>query len=294
MGKYCCFFDPAKDYSEKALSDICPKCGRPYGFVLEKKPAEIMNGDKVYSVLDAIGRGFYGVTYLCEIQKRFRKELVLLKVTPVQLYDFFGKDFEKECIKHAEVAENTEHLVKIEDAFDADVTFDTETLTCHVAELQYIQGKVLSEYIEDPNHNQSKVFAQIAIDLLRIWHELIVKGEFHNDLHMGNLIVEQLTNSMQRIDAIYDKIRLVAIDLNSVTDESLSNSEKNRLGDRQHIANHISLLSKKIRGKYTSIDEIPDTDFRLIETLNKISRILSVSATAVDIPEISELIEMIK
>lgn len=294
MGKYCCFFDPARDYSEKELTDVCPKCGRPYNFILEHMPTEIKNSTRIYTVKKAIGRGFYGATYLCEVQKRFKKENVLLKVTPVALYSFFGKNFEAECTKHAEVAENTEHLVKIEDAFNADVTFGAETIFCHVAELQYIEGQVLADYIEDRNHYQPKIFAQICIDLLKLWHELISKGEFHNDLHLGNLIVGQLGPTVQRVDAIYDKIQLVAIDLNSVTDESLSNSEGSRIGDRKYIANHISLLARKLREKYDNIDEISDTDFRLIETLNKISRILSVPTSSVDPPEISELIEMIK
>lgn len=294
MGKYCCFFDPARDYSEKELTDVCPKCGRPYNYILEHMPTEIKNSTRIYTVTKAIGRGFYGATYLCEVQKRFKKENVLLKVTPVALYSFFGKNFEAECTKHAEVAENTEHLVKIEDAFDAEITFGSETISCHVAELQYIEGQVLADYIEDRNHHQPKIFAQIAIDLLKLWHELISKGEFHNDLHLGNLIVGQLGPTVQRVDAIYDKIQLVAIDLNSVTDESLSNSEGSRIGDRKYIANHISLLAKKLREKYDNIDEISDTDFRLIETLNKISRILSVPTSSVDPPEISELIEMIK
>ena len=276
MSKYCCFFHPEKDYSEKELTDLCPHCQRPYGFVLDHMPTEINNGGKSYSVIKAVGRGFYGATYLCEIQKRFKKEQVLLKVMPVNLYNFFGKDFYEECNKHAEVSEKTEHLVKIEDAFDADICYEKEILKCHVAELQYIQGVNLSEYIGDSNHINPKIFAQIAIDLLKLWNELMRKGEFHNDLHLGNLMVEQLDGSLQRVDAIYDRIRLVAIDLNSVTDRSLSNSEGSRLGDRKYIANHISMLSTLLRDRYENIDDISDTDFRLIETLNKISRILSV------------------
>ena len=85
MGKFCCFFDPERDYAEKSLDDKCPKCGRPYGYILTNKPTEIVNGQRAYTVLEAIGRGFYGATYLCEVQKRFRKERVLLKVTPVKL-----------------------------------------------------------------------------------------------------------------------------------------------------------------------------------------------------------------
>lgn len=296
MGKYCCFFDPAKNYDERELTDKCPECGRTYGFVLEPEnmPREIVNGSRKYAVIEPIGRGFYGATYLCEVQKRFKKERVLLKVTPVELYSFFEKDFENECQKHAEVAENTEHIVKIEDAFDTSVSFGNANMMCHVAELQYIKGEILSDYIDDPSHNQSRAFAQIAIDLLKLWHELKTKEEFHNDLHPGNLIVEQLDESVQRVDAIYDRIRLVAIDLNSVSDESLSNTIGDRIGDRKNIANHISLLSRKIRSKGGSIDEISDMDYRLIETLNKISSILSAPSGSVDAPEISELIEMIK
>lgn len=157
MGKYCCFFDPARDYSEKELTDVCPKCGRPYNYILEHMPTEIKNSTRIYTVTKAIGRGFYGATYLCEVQKRFKKENVLLKVTPVASYSFFGKNFEAECTKHAEVAENTEHLVKIEDAFDAEITFGSETISCHVAELQYIEGQVLADYIEDRNHHQPMI-----------------------------------------------------------------------------------------------------------------------------------------
>lgn len=134
MGKYCCFFDPQKDYTEKLLSDCCPCCGKSYDYVLKNKPSKIVNNGQEYTVLEAIGRGFCGATYLCEIQKRFKKERVLLKVIPVSLYDFFNKNFEEECQKHAEVSENTEHLVKINDAFDADILFGSDQILCHVAE----------------------------------------------------------------------------------------------------------------------------------------------------------------
>ncbi len=294
MGKYCCFFDPQKDYTEKLLSDCCPCCGKSYDYVLKNKPSKIVNNGQEYTVLEAIGRGFYGATYLCEIQKRFKKERVLLKVIPVSLYDFFNKNFEEECQKHAEVSENTEHLVKINDAFDADILFGSDQILCHVAELQYLQGKELSDYIEDDENIQPKIFAQITIDLLKMWNELVLKQEFHNDLHMGNLIVEELEDSIQRVDAIYDKIRLVAIDLNSIGDESLSNSAGVRIGDRRHIANHITVMINKLRQKHANIDEFSDTDFRLMETLKKISNFLSITPSAIDVPNISELIDMIK
>lgn len=297
MGKYCCFFDPRKDYTEKELTDVCPVCGKTYGFVLEhdNTPDEIHNNSEVYKVERPIGRGFYGATYLCERQTRLRKkQQVLLKVIPVKIYEVFGKNFYDECEKHAEVAEHTEHLVQILDAFDSDIIFGTESINCHVAVLQFIEGEILADYIEDDNNTQTRAYAQIAIDLLKLWNELFLKGEYHNDLHLGNLIVEHLDDSVQRVDAIHEKIRLVAIDLNSVADESLSDSEGKRIGDRKYIANHIALLSERIRRKYKSIDSMEDIDYRLIQTLNKISGILGTKAGFVDAPEASELIDMIK
>ena len=297
MGKYCCFLDPARDYSEKNLDDICPICGKTYGHVLDEEhmPVEINNNAENFKVEKSIGRGFYGATYLCTKETRLRrKQYVLLKVIPVKIYEYFNKDFYAECEKHAEVAENTEHLVKIENAFDSSIMFGDEVIDCHVAVLQYIKGEVLSDYIDDEKNVQTRAFAQIAIDLLKLWNELFLKGEYHNDLHLGNLIVEHLEDTVQRVDAIHEKIRLVAIDLNSVADESLSDSEGKRIGDRKYIANHISLLSEKIRNKYASIDEMLDIDYRLIQTLNKIAGILGTKTGFVDAPEASELINMIK
>ena len=293
MGKYCCFFDPMQDYQEKELTDCCPKCGRPYNFILENVPPIINNDNTQYRVVRPIGRGFYGATYLCEVKKRFKTEHVLLKIIPVGVYSFFHKDFYQECQRHAELSENTEHLVKISDAFDTIIDYDSVKIECHVAELQYVRGDILSDYLEKADVGP-KAFAQIAIDLLKMWSELIQKGEFHNDLHMGNLMVEYLDDSIQRVDAIYDKIRLIAIDLNSATNTSLSDYDSDRYGDRKYISTHIEYLSKTLRDKFNSLYDISDADYRLIETLNKVSKIISVESTASDFPEISELIEMIK
>ena len=54
MSKYCCFFCPEKDYAEKSLDDLCPKCQRPYGFVLSAAPASIRD----YSITRDLVEGF--------------------------------------------------------------------------------------------------------------------------------------------------------------------------------------------------------------------------------------------
>ncbi len=294
MGKYCCFFDPQKSFEEKELTDLCPICGRPYNFPMLNYPDIINNGEQTYSVVKSLDRGFYGVTFLCEKKKRFDTENVLLKVIPKALYTFFGKDFESECYKHREVSKNTEHLVQIEDAFETDIVFGKETIACYVAELHYIEGKVLSDFVKHDENVNPLIFAQIVVDLLRIWSELIFKKEYHNDLHLGNIMVEFIEETKQRTEAIYDRIRLVAIDLNSVADESQSNFDKGRIGDQQYLANHIKILTNILRDKYSNLDESIDTDYRLIETFEKIYSILSIQAPYSDVPDIDELIDMIK
>lgn len=295
MGRYCCFFDPQGDYKEKKLSDRCPICGRRYDYVLKKAPQEIIDkiSNRTYEVIRPISRGFYGATYLCKIKKRFRVENVLLKVIPKRVYDFFGKDFEEECRKHDEVARETEHLVKINDAFLANICYEKENLECHVAELEYVDGSLLEDFINDDNNCQPKIFAQIVIDLLKMRHEFELKGEYHNDLHARNIMVEWLGDNVQRVDAVFDKIRLVAIDMNSVADESLSNSNGKRIGDRTYIAQHIRALGEKLRTHYESVDRMSDMEFRLTEEFFHLSQFFSVPSASVRAPETNEMINMV-
>jgi hypothetical protein len=107
--KLCCFFCPAKDYQPHELDDPCPTCGRPLGLPQLEPPGTIW-GDKV---VRALPRGFYSATYVVE-QGQFRKPYVL-KVCPDAVYQFFGKNFPRECQDHEEVARDSDHVVDILD-----------------------------------------------------------------------------------------------------------------------------------------------------------------------------------
>ena len=295
MGKYCCFFDPAISYEEKKLDDVCPVCGRPYRFVLDNVSQTIKKENVEYKVLESKGRGFYGATYLCEVKKnRFRTEKVLLKVIPVEVYKFFKKDFYKECEAHISAAENAEHLIDLYDAFETTVTFGDKPISCYVEELKYINGVSLNEYVSDESHATARIYAQITIDLLSLWNELNQKGEFHNDLHLENIMVEMLEPNVERVNAIYTKIRLVAIDLNSLADGSRSDEAGIRIGDRRYIAKHIEMLSEKLRVSNANKYEMLSTNNRLIMAMKKIAMIFYDPAHASDQPEATELINMLK
>src|SRR2546423_56754 len=131
MPSLCCFWDPKREYVERALDDVCPDCGRSYGHPLEHPPERI--GE--YEIVGVIDRGFYGAIYVAE--SGFLRQKSVLKVVPRGIYESFGKDFYEECRVHDEVASGTQHLVNIRNAFDADVRFsgEDEDLGCHVAVL---------------------------------------------------------------------------------------------------------------------------------------------------------------
>jgi hypothetical protein len=127
VDKYCCFLHPRGDFTPRRLADPCPDCGRPFGFPLWSAPAGIRD----FTVSGPIARGFYGATY--EVTRGRLGRRFVLKVVPVEVYRFFGKDFERECLVHGEVSDGTDHLNDIIDFFDETLTFGDVTLDCHVA-----------------------------------------------------------------------------------------------------------------------------------------------------------------
>jgi serine/threonine protein kinase len=288
MAKYCCFFCPNKDYSEKALSDFCPNCGKPYGYPLTNHPSSI--GE--YLVTEARGRGFYAATYLCHRGKL--KRPYILKVSPVSIYKFFGKHFETECQIHLEVARGTEHIVPINDYFDTSINFGDNTIDCFVAVIDFIEGIPLNKYIESPNPISARSAAQIAIDLFRIWREFINKQRYHNDLHADNIIIQKLHEDARRAEAIDENLRAVAIDLGSVGDASKSDACDLRLGDQHWLCRHLQRLVDKLQESYRNIDNVDDLENRISEAMERTVSFLLPSANAGRVPTADQLIRIVR
>ena len=286
MGKYCCFCCPASDYSEKSLDDPCPSCGRKYGFPLDDVPSSIDG----YRIVKALGRGFYASSYVAE--RGALDARAVLKISPESFFEHFpNKDFEMECRQHAEVARGTEHIVGIRDMFNATVKYRDADIPCHIAELEYIEGKLLADYFDPAEHVTAPTVAQIAIDLFRIREELLNKGVNHNDLHAENIIVAELGSDARRANAIDDSVRAVAIDLGSLSEESRSDSNKERLGDLHWIGQHLDKLVAKL---LSDPDGISDLDNRLANALQVIVHSISPSAEHQRTPESADFIAQIE
>lgn len=288
MGRYCCFFCPTGNFDERSLDDKCPTCERTFGFPLLNAPTEIGS----YRIVRPLGRGFYAATYVAERKTGLTSKSVL-KVTPKSFYVTFPeKNFEKECRLHDQVAQGTEHLVKIREMYgDQLVSFGDQPLSCCVAELEYVEGPLLTAYFDGTEKVTAEVAAQIAIDLLRLREELERVQIFHNDLHAGNIIIEKLKKERYRADAVDPAIRAVAIDLGSAADHSRSDPAKQRAGDLSQIAEHIKKLVEIL---WRDPDRVSDHDFRLASALQNIFHVLAAPAENTRLPPAQELIQQIR
>lgn len=283
----CCFLDPEYSSAPRALTDVCPVCNRPYGFPLIEAPTEIRG----FKVVRALNRGFYSAVF--QVAQGALETPYVLKVASKAIYEKFaayGKDFEQESRLHRDVAEGSDHLVPIRDMFEADITFGDVTIPCHVAQLDFVEGDALEDVLTSDPAPGSRTIAQIALDLLQLLEELQAKETFHNDLHDGNVIVQRLSSTSRRAEALDDSIRAVAIDLGSITDASKSGGTA-RLGDLRSVARHLESFANRL---IVRPGETSDLDYRLAGQLQEIAALLSSEAVNQRPPEFAVLRERIR
>jgi len=261
--RYCCFLCPQSDFSEKEITSTCPKCGRRYDFPLVLPPKNI--GD--YTIERAIARGFYASTYVAKRGVLLSRRV--LKVCPTSFYTFFNKaSFAQEARSHEAAAVNALHIAQIRDVFQSNVIFgDGTTIECNIIELEYVDGDSLEKFTSGQVSIDSATVAQIAIDLVRMRGEFEAKNLNHNDLHQGNIIIERLPSHTRRAGAIKDDLRVKAIDLGSVSDQSKSDSDRERPGDLRWIANHIQMMINALLSRSQSIS---DRDYRVALALDSV------------------------
>lgn len=271
-----CFLHPRPSDEPKSVDDECPDCGRRYGFPLSDHPEFI----RKFRVIRPISRGFYGAVY--HVTRETLNKQYVLKVVPEEVYKRFDKDFRRECEIHNQVAEGCEHLVDIHDIFDADIIFDDVSIPCHVAQLDYIKGTPLEEFLHAVPSSQT--VAQIVLDLLQLLDELQMKATYHNDLHDSNIIVHQLPPGLRRADAIDESIRTIAVDLGSVADRSKSGTT--RLSDLQSICGHIAGFASRLT---QPPDDASEIDYRLAAKLQEVAQSLASEPPNLRPPEFDVL-----
>lgn len=286
MPSLCCFAHPDWSDEPRLPTDTCSVCGRPYGFPITDAPKKIND----YTVIKPLNRGFYSAAYVVEVGLLRQRKVI--KVAPKPVYSTFKKDFRAECELHASVAAESVHVVGIDDIeLGVPITFGDITLECDIALLHFIDGDTLAEYLLANDRIHATTVAQIAIDLFAILRELHLKEVHHNDLHAENLLVARLPDNARRADAEDESIRLVAIDLNSVSDQSKSDPEQQRLGDLHWAVTHLKSLVDKL---LSDPEATSDRDYRLASVLEERAYMLSPEVTKQRTPTFDQCIEDIR
>ncbi len=285
IGKFCCFTCPDYGQDLKRLDDACPDCGRQYGFPLTAAPEQIGNFD----VIRSLGRGFYAATFVAKPRTGLNRSLRVLKVSPVAMYEKFGKDFAAEAERHAAVAEGADHVVAVDAIFDAEIDFAGLPLNCHVAVLQFADGDTLTKYLSGARTLTASEAAQIACDLFRMKEEFERQLVNHNDLHASNIIIESLPLGRRRADAIEPAIRAVAIDLGSVAGDRRSG--EGYTGDLHWIGRHIHAMADRL---LASGDTAPDLDKRIGLKLHGIAQGLAAATVNQRTPSAADVIAEIR
>ena len=280
-----CFLHPSRGFEARHLEDSCPKCGRTYGFPLTNPPSRIRD----FSISKPLSRGFYGAIYVASSGPFARKSV--LKVIPTEVYSFHEKDFAAECHLHDQVAAGTDHVVAISNFFEEDVEFGDITLPSHVAVLDYVDGTELDLFLSDPQKVSARTLAQLAIDIFRLLHTLERKNLYHNDLHHGNLMVQELPRGQYRPEALDEAVRLVAVDLGSLADRSRSGPPRHALGDLTSAA---SFLVEFATPLLTSPDDTTDGDYRLASALVELATLIAGDAANVRTPDYEDFISQIR
>jgi hypothetical protein len=272
MAKYCCFWCAEENFEERELEEKCPRCGRPYGAPLYSRPIQVGS----YTITESLSRGFYGAVFRARQNSLGRS--VVLKVAPMRVYAHFAKDWTTECTEHARIAEGCPFVTQITDQFTDDVTFGQESLRCHVAVLSNLEGPTLDQLLADPSRQgfSPRRAAQISADLFEILHLFTNSRCSHNDLHGGNIIVQHLSPTMKRSDAIDAAVRAVAIDFGSMTDASRSGDH--HIGDQKQVARHLAVISDALRRLPGAIKS--DNDYRIAGAIRGLAEHLAPAADA--------------
>lgn len=268
MTNLTCFWHPRKGYFDYELETPCPECGREMSYPLDNLPR--WGGGQQFDVVEGIDRGYYSATYVAK-DTRLGND-VCLKIVPKSIYELHEKSFEDECRAHNQVAKGTNHLVAIRNLFDADVVFGdaSDAMPCHIAVLDYVKGTSLKTFLHGTEPVAAITTAQIAIDLMRLLGELEKRSMFHNDLHAGNILLQEVAADDARQGAADPYIRAIAVDLGSMRDGSRS-AESTVIADSHQVVRHLLDLARRLTPDPA---DASDTDFRLAVVLHDIANML--------------------
>ncbi len=259
-GKYCCFKCPRSDFSVRRLTDRCPYCGRPYDFPLKYAPTHLAR----FRLSKPLGLGFYGAIFLAVPSSDPTQQFVL-KIIPKSTYDFFGKDFYRECFYHKQLSAASSVAVPIVECFDAVADFGGDGIECHVMVMPYLGELGLSDALAGKSQLNWRQLAVISAELLRFLEALSDANLFHNDLHADNILIQRI----RRGDRSGEDCKPIVIDFGSMSEKSRSGASHR--SDLEWTGDHIRFISRVIQQAYGDHSLFGELQTCLVETADQLA-----------------------
>lgn len=261
-GKYCCFKCPRSDFSVRRLTDRCPYCGRPYDFPLKHAPAHLAR----FRLSKPLGLGFYGAIFLAGSNSDPSQQFVL-KIIPKSTYDFFGKDFYRECFYHKQLSAASSVAVPIVECFDTVADFGGDGIECHVMVMPYLGELGLADALAGKSQLNWRQLAMISAELLRFLQALSDAKLFHNDLHADNILIRRIRHG----DHSGEDCKPIVIDFGSMSEKSRSGASHR--SDLEWSGDHIRSISRVIHQAYGDRSLLGELQTCLVETADRLAAI---------------------
>ena len=295
LKQYSCFRCGVSSDVRVSLGDECPNCGTKYSYPIDNQPTEIV-GDKTYRITGHVGRGFYAAAFKCIEKDYVFSGEYILKVTPLNVIDYYKRGFENDCKKHFEndckkhfdlTKNNCRHIVRFIRHFYSKINFGSDEIECAVVLEEFVDGYTLEKYIESDDITSNDCL-QISISLLEMRDEWALNNTHHNDLHAGNIIVKRTDYSEPDTGS---NAMAVAIDINSAAYRNRENAGYVR-DDLEFIGYHIRdmavALNKRVRERGSDFDK------RVVDALLDVSDRLDHQEDLEDQESAGTLIRYIK
>lgn len=239
QAEYSCLWHPRSVGG--ALDDVCTDCGRPFGFGLGQDDVSRPKVIGRRNVVKGLGRGFYGMVFKTE-HERMQGTYYASKLISVAAYSpspgGYDKSIDQEVRLLKELA-SAGIAPRISDHDLLDVSFGDITLTCHLIEMEYLDGDTLKECLEESALNPREI-AQVSCDMLNIIGQLQQRGRNHNDLHAENVLIGRRAPTAARGGKVIDSlIDARVLDLGAGGSAARGDA---RLTDTQWVAKHLSDL----------------------------------------------------
>ncbi|WP_158670872.1 protein kinase domain-containing protein, partial [Bradyrhizobium guangdongense] len=244
----------------------CPSCGKPINIapLLEQRAVE------KYTLKNAVGRGYYGITFHAENQIG---RSYAVKLVPARIYEKHDKSFSEEIRKYNKLGSHP-HIADLVDAGEVNFTVLEVEMLFHFIVMEWIEGETLTQYTKESAAPCNEVYGAI-LDITSGLERFESQNLWHNDLNSDNILFKRLTSEERRTRRVDTPFICKIVDVGSAVFRQAP--IEGRIRDLAFLGHHINDLRKQ---SLKSEHQLTREDIFFLNSLEKIvARLLDEDQT---------------